>query len=1064
MNYKVKLLICCLFLSLASYANTKAVNSEKANEIIPSFVSYQGQLEEKNKEMIVKDITVTYYSKHTNKKLYNELHKDVAINDGIFSINLGRGIAKNGWFSKYKTLHDVFENNDSINMSFKIDGVTKYPMVGLLPAGHSMETTMAISGLDNNNTLHSKGYNKKGMVSTYQATVLTSENNKTSNNTFAFKTNPFTVPMNGPYLSKPARDLPVAEQRDFIDKEINTIRHETMFDKDGNRFGTLETKQYDTLADNSSTLGAVGPTPTPSRNFPGMGNINGVLPPDIEGAVGRDYYVQQVNLSTAIYNKSDGTIAAGPFNTNQLWSGFGGSCESDNSGDAIALYDEQANRWVLSQFAVTTATSVCFAVSETSDPTGSYYLYELPAQRFPDYYKLGVWPAANNNAYFMTTNSGFPGAYDVYAIDRESLLNGTTPRTAQFFQGYYNLLMPADVDGTPPADTTPGYLYTFRAGGESYFTDPTATDTLDIFEYNVDWATPANSTLTRVQVITTPELDDFNWTVCGFFNSDCLPQPDTSVKLDSGSWWPMQRLQYRKFSTHESLVGAWVVDVVDPGDRAAPRWFELNKSGANWTINQQGTYSPDAEHRFLPSISMDVSGGIGMVYSKVSSSTYASMYYTARSKDDPAGTMRNEQLVIAGAGSQTHSANRWGDYASMDIDPVDECTFWATSEHIPTTGSAPWATQITSFQLPDCASVYSTVTSKDICSILEPNTTFNLQLTSGFTGTTDLSVTDCPTGAVCNFSVNPIVHPNVLSTFRVNNLDNSTAGQKIITVTATDNSNANITNNEVFELNITDTTPGMTSLISPPNNTMTFTNPSLDWSDATQAQEYFLEIDDNPNFNSVDVSATISNSSFTASNLRPRTCYFWRVSPTNICGLGSTSSVQQFYTNGTTPHSPQASTDVPKSIATVPVTVTSTMVVSGVGSIADVNVVDLSGIHTYVGDLTFSLTSPGGTTINLMSGACGSEDNFDINFDDEAASSTIPCPPTDGGDYKPANPLSAFDGENADGTWTLTVVDGFNQDGGSLESWGLEFESVVDPGNQVCIDLIFDNGFDPVAN
>ncbi len=143
-------------------------------------------------------------------------------------------------------------------------------------------------------------------------------------------------------------------------------------------------------------------TPAPTLNFAGIGNVNGVLPPDTEGAVGPNHYVQVVNLSFAVYDKT-GTILAGPSNTNTLWAGMGGACETDNSGDAIFLYDQFADLWVLTQFAIGAGQDVCFAVSTTPDPTGTFYLYRMPATRFPDYYKVGIWPDTTSNAYLPNT-------------------------------------------------------------------------------------------------------------------------------------------------------------------------------------------------------------------------------------------------------------------------------------------------------------------------------------------------------------------------------------------------------------------------------------------------------------------------------------------------------------------------------------------------------------------------------------------------------------------------------------------------------------------------------------
>jgi hypothetical protein len=283
------------------------------------------------------------------------------------------------------------------------------------------------------------------------------------------------------------------------------------------------------------------------------------------------------------------------------------------------------------------------------------------------------------------------------------MLTGSTLRPMQFFQNFPNLMMPADVDGAVgPASTAPGLFYSFRDGGESYFGSP-ATDSLDLYAFDVNWTTPAASTLTLINSITPAQgLANFNWTVCGFFVSNCLPQPGTSVGLDSASWWPMQRLVYRNFGSHEALVGSWTVDVNSTGNRAAPRWFELRNSGGGWSIFQQGTHLTDSIHRWMPSIAMDGSGNIALGYSRGNGSNFASIYYATRESTDPLGTLSTEALMFAGTGAQTGTANRLGDYSSMELDPSDDCTFWYTTEYIQTTGGAPWRTRIGSFTIPSC--------------------------------------------------------------------------------------------------------------------------------------------------------------------------------------------------------------------------------------------------------------------------------------------------------------------------------------------------------------------------
>ena len=151
------------------------------------------------------------------------------------------------------------------------------------------------------------------------------------------------------------------------------------------------------------------------------------------------------------------------------------------------------------------------------------------------------------------------------------------------------------------------------------------------------------------------------------------------------------------------------------------------------------------------------------------------------------------------------------------------------------------------------------------------------------------------------------------------------------------------------------------------------------------------------------------------------------------------------------------SSDIPKSIGTSPVTITSTLTINDFGTISDLNIVNLDITHTYTSDLTIQITSPGGTTINLMNNPCGSQNNIDIEFDDEASSSNFPCPATDGLAYVPVNAISAFDGQEINGVWTLTVTDGAHGDGGSLNSWGLDFTLECTPG-EICDNGIDDDG------
>ncbi|HDD23978.1 MAG TPA: hypothetical protein ENF52_00885, partial [Chloroflexi bacterium] len=445
---------------------------------------------------------------------------------------------------------------------------------------------------------------------------------------------------------------------------------------------------------------ALGPDAIPPTivNFEGVNNVDGVLPPDTNGAVGPNHYVQMVNLSTAIYDK-DGNLLYGPFHPSDLWPA-GDPCHNNNDGDVVVLYDQLADRWLLTQFALPGPYYQCIAVSKgpepTDDPSDWYpYTFEVSPNKMNDYPKLGVWP----DGYYMSANqfadpgAGASGA-GVWVFERDKMLAGQAA-TMQYFDiaawGYWGLL-PSNLAGlTPPPEGTPNYFASVDMNWSG--TD----DIFHIFEFHTDWNNPANSTFQLVKDIVVAPFDS---NMCNGDRS-CIPQPGTAVGLDAIADRLMMHLWYRNFGSYDVLVTNHTVDV--GGDHAGIRWYEIREPGADAYVYQQGTFAPDSEHRWMGSIGMDGAGNMALGYSVSSNNVYPSIRYTGRLAGDPLGEMTlGEGEIIAGSGSQTHSASRWGDYSGMMVDPVDDCTFWYTTEYIETTGSAPWQTRIASFVFPEC--------------------------------------------------------------------------------------------------------------------------------------------------------------------------------------------------------------------------------------------------------------------------------------------------------------------------------------------------------------------------
>ena len=436
---------------------------------------------------------------------------------------------------------------------------------------------------------------------------------------------------------------------------------------------------------------------TPAFRFAGVGNgdygfVPNAAPPDTNGAVGATQYVQWVNESFAVFDKGTGALVHGPVAGNTLWAGFGGGCETNNDGDPIVQYDKIAGRWILTQFSVTTTPFLqCVAVSTTSDATGVYnrYAFSYGTTQFPDYPKLGVWPDAYYITFNIFTGNTFTGS-KLCAYDRVSMLAGTAA-TQQCFQlsSSFGGVLPSDLDGaTLPPLGSPNFMVNF------------GSNSLNEWRFHVDFGVPANSTLTGPNNIPVAAFTP----ACS--GGACIPQPGTRNALDSLADRLMYRLAYRNIAGHEALVVNHSVMV--SGNKRSQvdgvRWYELrDPNGASGaSVFQQGTFAPDSSNRWMGSIAMDKVGDIAVGYSVSSSSVIPSIRYTGRIGTDPLGTLQAESTILSGGGSQTGNLHRWGDYSSMSVDPVDDCTFFYTTEYLKSSGSFNWSTQIASFKFPGC--------------------------------------------------------------------------------------------------------------------------------------------------------------------------------------------------------------------------------------------------------------------------------------------------------------------------------------------------------------------------
>jgi len=557
--------------------------------------------------------------------------------------------------------------------------------------------------------------------------------------------------------------------------------------------------------------------PATSTNFDGIGNgfsgPNGTFtvnsaPPDTNLSVGPNQIVEIVNTDFAVFNKTGGVIY-GPVAINTLWSGFGGGCQTNNDGDPIVKYDSIANRWVITQFSVSTTPYLeCVAVSTTGDPTGSYnrYSFSYGNTAFPDYPKLAVWP----DAYYITFNiftngSTFAGA-ELCAYDRSSMLAGSAATQQCFMTSTsFGGVLPSDVDGSrqPPAGS-PNYLLSLGISNND----------LAFWKFHVDWATPANSTLTGPATLTVGTYA----AACN--GGTCIPQSGTRQQLDSLADRVMYRLAYRNFGDHEALV---VNHSVTAGSSVGVRWYELRSPGGDVSVYQQGTFAPDSSYRWMGSIAMDQAGDIGLGYSVSSSSMHPAIRYTGRLAGDALGTMsQGEGSIVQGPGSQTgQNLSRWGDYSALAVDPADDCTFWYANEYIPSNGAFNWKTRIASFKFPGCTvvtndfSISASPASGSVTQGGSTTTTVSTATTSGSAQTVNLSASGAPAGAGVSF--NPAsVTSGGSSTMTVNS-GTAAAGTYAITVTGTGTS---ATHSTTYSLTI-NAPPDFSISVSPASDSTT---------------------------------------------------------------------------------------------------------------------------------------------------------------------------------------------------------------------------------------------------
>jgi hypothetical protein len=467
-------------------------------------------------------------------------------------------------------------------------------------------------------------------------------------------------------------------------------------------------------------------------------------PSDNSLAVGPNHIVQTVNSMTAIFTKkgkmfdSSGRVLYGPVRTANVFRGFGGPCERINNGDAVVRYDQLADRWLIvmptfrkaplrndsltvklpqpgaavllyqppyvppdtsrnagvrqSRGRDTTGSfCMCYAISTSSDPFGSYYRYEFKRDLFPDYPRPAVWP----DGYYTTTSTGDDVTErHAYVVDRSKMLKGEDATEQSFIIKDVNFIINADLDGKelPP----PGAPSIMMATGGWQLKKIFEDDGIYVWKYHVDWADPSKTKLEgpeKIQVAPYHYLSDGQLT-------KSVPQPGTEQRLDAQGDKLMARLVYRRIGDRQSIVGVHSINTTAGG--GGVRWYEFRINGmGNVDLFQQGTYAPEGNYRWMASPAIDKKGNIGIGYSFGGPNDFPGQRFAGRlSKDKPGVLTLNETILVKGEAPQTNTL-RWEDYTQTAIDPSDDCTIWYVGDYLKK-DAKNYSSRIGAFRMKGC--------------------------------------------------------------------------------------------------------------------------------------------------------------------------------------------------------------------------------------------------------------------------------------------------------------------------------------------------------------------------
>ena len=341
--------------------------------------------------------------------------------------------------------------------------------------------------------------------------------------------------------------------------------------------------------------------------------------------------------------------------------------------------------------------SMCYAVSTSNDPMGSYYRYEFLRPLFPDYPRPAIWP----DGYYVPSSTSDNRISETVATqkhacvaDRARMLAGQRATEQCVIVENVNFLNNADIDGKslPPA----GAPNVMMAGGGRQLDQIYDADTISTWDFHVDWKDPSKTAVTGPTKI---PVAPYHY-LCDGQLTNCVPQPGVDRRLDAQGDKLMQRLVYRRVNGVESILAMHSINT--EAAAGGVRWYEFRiGKDRKVTLYQQGTYAPDANYRWMPSGGIDRKGNIGIGYSYGAATEFPGQRFAGRLANDPLGVLTFHETTLALGEAAQASTVRWEDYTTLAMDPSDDCTFWYVGDYLKKDQTS-YSTKIGAFEIPGC--------------------------------------------------------------------------------------------------------------------------------------------------------------------------------------------------------------------------------------------------------------------------------------------------------------------------------------------------------------------------